>query len=263
MNRRRALRTRGKWTLRRALRAVLPSARTTTTLFAQVGVAIAGVYGVAALIEQYQRALRDVRRAVYAEIDIAVPTRDLPVGTTILPDDLHVVTFRPEYLSDEAITDLNALVGRVVSERILEGDVVREERLAPIGRGVGIHAVIPDGMRATTIDLENAEFVSSWLLPGDTVDVIWTLIDHSGDVHSVTQTVLQAVRVVAVDDVLDQSLTRSLRFRHRITFALYPEQAEVLAHASTSGRLRFALRSVLDTDEVGTQATTTSTLMLR
>ncbi|MEZ4242063.1 MAG: hypothetical protein R3F59_39100, partial [Myxococcota bacterium] len=114
------------------------------------------------------------------------------------------------------------IAGRVPSQPILAGELIREERLThAVGDSVrGLHAVVPRGMAAVTITVESAFGIRR-----DThVDVL----------DPVTRRVLyQSVPVLAV-------------LEDAVTLQLEPSQALALAKLP-AGRLRLALRNDLDT----------------
>lgn len=65
-----------------------------------------------------------------AHVTVVRAARDLPSGTTIATDHLARHELPEGWLPDEAYRSAEELVGRRVAERILAGELVREERLA-------------------------------------------------------------------------------------------------------------------------------------
>jgi pilus assembly protein CpaB len=198
------------------------------------------------LIDGFEDTLEHARQVDAIETTVLVATRDIPIGTTIGPDDLAEHPFRLEILPDEVVLDPKQIVGRVASQRILAGDLIRRERLAPAGSGEGFSAILPQGMRAFSFDLTGASRVSGFVQPDTRVDVIVTLFDLEHDAPPQTETVLSDVRVLAVDERYDPQLTPSQQLHDRVTLAVDPTGAQRLTHATRSGKLYLTLRPAND-----------------
>src|SRR5262245_20478727 len=99
---------------------------------------------------------------------LVVARHDLMPGQTVQPEDL--VSIEPWLpLDDRALTSADQAVGRVPVERILAGELLREERLADPEAGVGLNAVLPRGTVAVRVPLG-----ASLAEPGDYVDLLIT-----------------------------------------------------------------------------------------
>lgn len=139
-------------------------------------------------------------------VDVVVASVVLNPGVKVRADDVRVEA-RPVSRVPEDAVRVDEIVGQVPRERVLDGEIVRRARLADADLGVGLNAVIPRGMRAIALSLEDP--ARSGLEAGNIVD----LFDAEGEV------VLQAVPMLAPP-------TRGL------ILAVTPEEAEWLGDAA-------------------------------
>jgi pilus assembly protein CpaB len=129
------------------------------------------------------------------------------------------------------------------------GEPITESKIvAPGSRGF-LAAVLRPGMRAVSVPVTVTSGISSFVFPGDQVDI---LITHplpasggngEGVAHQVSETVLHDVRVLAVDQKLDSKGGEAI-VAHTATLEVTPKQSEVIAVASEMGKLSLSLRSL-------------------
>ncbi|MDP6932086.1 MAG: Flp pilus assembly protein CpaB, partial [Myxococcota bacterium] len=97
-------------------------------------------------------------------------------------------------------TDVEALVGRVPRQGVLQGDFLREERLASPGTSGGLNALLEPSKRAMSIEADSAAGVAGYLESGNFVDVIVTIRPDekiAGSARWATDTILEGVKVLA------------------------------------------------------------------
>lgn len=230
------------------------------TLLGSAVVAGGAVYGVVRMLDHYQDTLADLRAREVVEIELLVAKQDLPLGHTVVPEDLETRRYREEFVPPTAMRDRARVVGRVVAERILANEPLREERLAKPEAGRDINAIIPTGMRAISINISGAAQVAGFVEPGNHVDlIVSTFGDREQEVE--TSTFLQARRVLAVDDRTSESRDRGVKLKPQVTLQLAPEEAEKLAHAMKAARVRLILRADVDFATTETEGVTTGTLL--
>jgi pilus assembly protein CpaB len=83
-------------------------------------------------------------------VGLVVAARDLPAGTLIQNADLRTVAWFGTPPAGAILTP-DALRNRAVASSIYTGELVTDNRLAPIGSGGGLAATIPPGMRACAV----------------------------------------------------------------------------------------------------------------
>jgi pilus assembly protein CpaB len=112
-------------------------------------------------------------------------------------------------------------------------------------------AVLPQGMRAVAIDITPESDAGGFILPNDHVDVILTRRDKwaekvGGVEKYISETILRNVRVLAVDQSIEDKEGQKVAVGKTITVELDPQQAEMLALARQLGTISLTLRSLLD-----------------
>jgi len=124
---------------------------------------------------------------------------------------------------------------------------------------------IPAGKRAVTVTIDSLAAVGGLINAGDFVDVIAQLNIPAGDTDkkTVTAMIFQGLQVLAVNTNLedpgsyeDQQAAASLK----ITFAVNPQEAGLLAFADKNGSLELALRSQGESGHLLVKASTWKTL---
>lgn len=209
-------------------------------------------------------------------VRVLVASRDIYMGEAITEGDVEVMAHLPELIYSERVfaeDQLGQLLNRTAKERILQGEVLREERLANADQGEGLNALIPRGLRAMTIDVDPESSLAGLLQPGNRVDVIVTIRpdDRNAGASWVTKTILQDKRVLAIGDRLrptsaaekaEEGKKRSRRKRPVVTLEVTPAEAEQLALASSRGDLHLILRSDVDSVQLEQGAVTTANALL-
>jgi pilus assembly protein CpaB len=112
-------------------------------------------------------------------------------------------------------------------------------------------AILPSGARAVSTQISPETGAGGFILPNDRVDVIVTKKDRaaakaSGDDGMVSETVLTDVRVLAIDQMLEEKGGQKVVIGKTATLELTSPQAESLALAQRVGTISLALRSIAD-----------------
>lgn len=147
------------------------------------------------------------------------------------------------------------LIGRVTTVPLVKGQPVLDSLLAAPGAGAGLQALVPEGMRAITVEVNEYSSVAGLIGPGCAVDVVATMQD-SQTKDMVARTIVQNVRVMAVGQRV--GIAREAREKDAtspagdvafksVTLLTTPEEAEALELASMAGRPRLVLRGNGDT----------------
>ena len=120
--------------------------------------------------------------------------------------------------------------------------------------------MIPQGMRAVSVRVNDVVSVAGFVQPGTHVDVLAT--GSLGGNDRQTTTVLENVLVLAVGKSLDRNASADAQTAPVITLAVSPDDAQKLALVSQEGRIQLSLRNPMDTKKGGIGATRTSSLYL-
>ncbi len=138
---------------------------------------------------------------------------------------------------------------------------IQQQVIAPVKRPKPSLALkTPAGKRAVTVMIDSLEAVGGLLNAGDFVDVIAELNvpAQTAEKKTVTAMIFQGLQVLAVNTNLDEpgQYDQQQAPALKITFAVDPQEAGLLAFANKNGKLQLALRSP---DEIQTQKVKAST----
>src|ERR1700704_3045737 len=192
-------------------------------------------------------------------MDIVVAVNDLQVGVKLEDRDVRLARFQQSVIPPGAFTKKAQVVGRGVVLPVSKGEFILPNKLAAANAGSGLPSLIPPGMRAVSVRVNDVVSVAGFVQPGSRVDVLATGNQGGGNDRQTT-TVLENVAVIAVGKNLLERLTGGEQNAPVITLLVSPDDAQKLALASQEGRIQLALRNPLDTKKGGIGATRTSSL---
>ncbi len=179
--------------------------------------------------------------------DVVIAANDIQVGAKIQDRDLKVVKFPAEDLPAGVFRNKTAVDGRGVVLPIAKGEFILPNKLAAENAGAGLPALIPPGMRAVSVRVNEVVSVAGFVVPGTRVDVLVTGNPSGGEAQ--TTTVLENVLVLAAGQRLERSSSGDTSMAPVITLLVSPENAQRLTLASSEGRIQLALRNPLDTNQ--------------
>ena len=184
-------------------------------------------------------------------VQVIVAANDLQVGAKVEEHDIKIITVPQTDVPAGAPRKRADVVGHGVILPITKGDFILKTKLAGENAGVGLPSLIPPGMRAVSVRVNEVVSVAGFVTPGTRVDVLLTGTPGSGGDQQTT-TVLQNVAVLASGHTLERTATGEAQNTAVITLLVSPEDAQRLTLASTQGHIQLALRNPLDTkqDEV-------------
>lgn len=191
---------------------------------------------------------RDGDKAGTKIIKVVITKASVSPGQELTADVLTLGPIAAEAPPPGAFTDLGAVAGRVTVTAMFPGQPVLETLLAAKGAAPGLQALVPRGMRAITVEVNETSGLAGMIVPGCRVDVVSTLIGANKD-DSVSCTIVQDVLVQAVGQRLtagrnpDEKEPQPIR---SVTLIATPRDAEVIDLASSTGRTRLVLRGSND-----------------
>jgi pilus assembly protein CpaB len=164
-------------------------------------------------------------------------------GHEMTAADLTTGQIMAESAPEGTFTNVADVVGRVTTLQLVKGQPVIESLLAPKGAGSGLQALVPEGMRAITVEVNEFSGVAGMLQPGCHVDVLATIQD-SQDSDKIARTIVENVRVTAVGPKLSGGATedKDAQLFKSVTLLAEPKDAEAIELAASCGRPRLVLR---------------------
>jgi pilus assembly protein CpaB len=195
----------------------------------------------------------EARGASNAEpgVDVIVAADDIQVGARVEEHDVNTVRYPASALPTGTFNKRSKVMGRGVILPISKGEFILPSKLAPENAGSGLPSLIPPGMRAVSVRVNEVVSVAGFTGPGTRVDVLLTGTPNGGS-EPQTTTVLQNVAVIAAGNKLERNAAGEAQNTPVITLLVSPDDAERLTLASSEGHIQLALRNPLDTrqDEV-------------
>jgi pilus assembly protein CpaB len=185
---------------------------------------------------------------------VLVAAVDIPVGTTISESSIEWRDWPDSGLSDrfvqfQAGADQKAeLVGAIARASLYAGEPVTDGKLIRTDQGY-MAAILPPGMRAIAIGISVVTTAGGFILPNDRVDVIMVRPSDSEGSDFVTETILSNIRVLAIDQAIEDNDGEKTVVGTTATLELTPRQAQILAAAQpVAERLMLSLRSIADSN---------------
>lgn len=179
---------------------------------------------------------------------VVVAAVDLTLGTQLGKDDVTVLNFPKGQAPAGSFSNVSDVVGRGLIVPVVKNEPVLAPKLASKEAGAGLPPVIPSGMRAVSVRVNDVIGVAGYVLPGNHVDVVATESPDGKSENATSKVILSNVQVVTAGTRIDEDKEKGKPMEVTVvTLLVYPDQAERLALASTEGKIQLALRNPLDT----------------
>jgi pilus assembly protein CpaB len=177
---------------------------------------------------------------------VAVASVPMAYGTELTPDKVRFVDYPNASIPPGSFTNAGqlmpvnqkrfALLPMGINEPILA------TKISAPGAGASIAALLPDGMRAATVRIDDVSGVAGFIQPNDSVDVLITRsIQGAQTATQVTDVLLQNARVIAIDQEAKNS-DGTPKVARTATLQVAPLDAQKLALGQQSGSLSLVLR---------------------
>ncbi|MBV9670959.1 MAG: Flp pilus assembly protein CpaB [Acidobacteriales bacterium] len=198
-------------------------------------------FAVFQIVNKATQAQREQTQVVAAAVDV-------PLGVPLERKQLKMVKADKGNLPPGTFKSIDELAGRGLIYPLTRNEVVLESKLASKEAGAGLPAMIPDGMRAVSVKVNDVVSVAGFVQPGTRVDVLLTgQPDSRNQEENVTTvTVLENVKVLAAGTQLQQNAKGEAVNVPVITLLCSPDEAQRLTLAATQGKIQLTLRNPVD-----------------
>lgn len=218
-----------------------------------------GAGGLAALLAGRQKIQAPPPKPV-AELvttEVLIAKSDIGIGQAVTPGDLQWQTWPAAAASSYFIRKSNRpnaihdIAGSIARAPFVTGEPIRESKLVKANGSGFMAAILPPGMRAVSTVISPETGAGGFILPNDHVDVILSRRDPNaaksgGGESFISETVLRNIRVLAIDQAIEEKNGQKVVVGKTATLELSPHQAETLALSHQLGTLSLALRSMAD-----------------
>jgi len=216
--------------------------------------------GIAALLAgRWESAPPPAPVAQLETTDVLIAATDIGLGTSVSAQDLRWQTWPTVAAGSNFIRQserpdaIEQLAGSIARAPFSAGEPIREAKLIKAKGSGYMAAILPSGMRAISVEISPETGAGGFILPGDHVDVIVSRRDRSAERAAgfevfTSEIILTNVRVLAIDQTVEEKNGQRVVVGKTATLELGPRQAETLALARQQGTLSLALRSLVDFD---------------
>jgi pilus assembly protein CpaB len=192
-------------------------------------------------------------------VDVVIASNDITVGSKVGDGDLKIVKFPGGNIPPNTFSKKSQVIGRGAVLPIMRGEFILPNKLAAENAGSGLPGLIPPGMRAVSVRVNEVVAVAGFVVPGTRVDVLLTGNPGAGGEQQTT-TVLENVAVLAAGQRLERNSAGEPQATPVITLLVSPDDAQKLTLASNEGRIQLTLRNPLDTREEELNSVRTASL---
>ena len=216
-----------------------------TRIFATFALALI-IAGVASYLVSQRLTQNSVRAAVSTQL-VAMANKDLEIGARLTDADVKMGEWNgtPPHGSLSKAQDA---VGRAVLYPTFKDEIILDSKLAATGAGAGLSAVIPEGMRAVSIRVDDVVAVAGFVGPGTRVDVLLTGNPGTGAVGNtmLTKTILENIQVLAAGHKIQPDAQGKPERVNVVTLLCSTEDASKVTLAASEGRIQLVLRNPTD-----------------
>jgi pilus assembly protein CpaB len=197
-----------------------------------------------------------VREVEVAHMKVVVAAQPIALGTRLQEAHLRAVDWPSRNPVKGAFDDPKKLLQRGVIVPLAENEPITESKIAALEAGAGLPPVIPEGMRAISVKVNEVVGVAGFVVPGTLVDVLVTVRNADGKQDEpMTRTVVSKVEVLSAGTRIDQEKSKEGEPipTSVVTLAVLPEDGERITLAQNEGKITLALRNPLDVDATDTR----------
>jgi pilus assembly protein CpaB len=189
-------------------------------------------------------ASRTAAKTTLVQEQVVTAAMDIPLGTKLDQRHLAMIEVPPGKSPKGAFHRYEEVVGKLSGSPLVAGEVLLAGRLADVGEGSALAAMVDKNMRAVTVRVDDVVGVAGFLLPGNHVDVLAAKVEPGSNQVRAT-TILSNVKVLAVDQTASADNNQPVVV-HAVTLEVTPSDAELLLKHKTAGAIQLTLRNPLD-----------------
>jgi pilus assembly protein CpaB len=190
-------------------------------------------------------------------VDVLIARSDIGMGVAVPADSFTWQAWPEATTGDSYVTRksrpnaIEEFAGAITRAPFTAGEPIREAKLIKANGAAGfMAAILPSGMRAVSTEISPETGAGGFILPNDRVDVILSRRaregDRSGGASPTSETILANVRVLAIDQTVEEKNGQRVVVGKTATLEMTPRQAETISQSRQQGSLSLALRSLLD-----------------
>jgi pilus assembly protein CpaB len=205
--------------------------------------------GAAFMAREFTGSTPAAQAAAVPTTPVVVAQADIGTAATLNLTELKTVDWPSAHVPVGALSSVSDAEGRVTRRPFAAGEPVLEVGLFEQGTEGGLGAVIESGYRAVSVKVDSVIGVAGFVNPGARVDVLATMrrVDQQKALPY-SKAVLQDVKVLAIDQKLEEARDGEAQLVSVVTLEVKPEDSQKLIYSAHEGRLQLAMRTPGDAE---------------
>ncbi len=217
--------------------------------------ALAAMLASVVVYSALKRREAEVQQAIARNVQVVVAAYDLPLGTKIEPGELKLARWSSDSVPGGAYTDPKQVINSYVKSGFVANEPIVASKLFLGEKTAGVMPLlIPFGMRAVSVPVDEVSDIAGFVLPHTRVDVLVAISGQDANSRPFSKVVLQNVEVLAVAQEVEKKKDEPQVVKV-VTLLVTLQEAERVALASREGTLRLAMRNYNDNKIVLTSGT--------
>jgi pilus assembly protein CpaB len=178
---------------------------------------------------------------------VVVAAANLDLAAELHREDMRVIDWPASSVPAGSFSNPQELIGRGLIQPVVQNAPILEGAMPPKEAGAGLPPVIPEGMRAVSVRVNDVIGVAGYVLPGTRVDVVATISPTDQHPDMTSKVILTNVQVLTAGTKIERDTEDHKPVTvNVVTLIVDPQQAERLTLAGTEGKIQLALRNPLD-----------------
>lgn len=217
------------------------NSRTLMLLFIALILAVAAVL----IAQRWVKSLESGGQQQVQYSPVIIASMDIPQWKTVGETDVSEKSWPKDNVTKDMFTQKSQVVGKVAINNVFTDEALNTRRVVDPEGGNIFSLGFSENQRAFTIRVNDVSGVGGFLLPDNRVDVLasWKLSGTNEEVR--TETLVQDIRVLAVDQESTSEKNKPIVVRS-VTLEMTPQQAEAVFKAQQQGSIQLALRNPTD-----------------
>lgn len=189
-------------------------------------------------------------------VEVLVASKDISIGDKLTDAQVKWAAWPREAASGQFMVrsqgqaTAQTIAGTIARSSFVMGEPIIKGKIVDANGSGFLSAILPAGKRASSVQISAEIGAGGFILPNDHVDVVLTRRANNG---AASETILKNIRVLAIDQKIEEKNGQKAVVGTTATLELLPEQVETLTVAKLSGSLALALRSLADVKNTQTE----------
>ena len=185
---------------------------------------------------------------------VVVAAANLDLAAELRREDMKVIDWPAGSVPAGTFSNPQELIGRGLIQPVVQNAPILEGAMPPKDAGAGLPPVIPEGMRAVSVRVNDVIGVAGYVLPGTRVDVVATISPTDQHPDTTSKVILTNVKVLTAGTKIERDTERNKPMPVSVvTLLVNPDESERLTLAASEGKIQLALRNPLDTAPTATR----------